>query len=491
MTKMPILTKSKYLTSLQCPKLLWTMFHDPGRIPPVDAAAQFIFDQGHAVGNLAKKLYPGGIDIPYDSFEESLKETRKLLRLRRPLFEAGVLAGDLYARVDILNPVTADAWDIIEVKSSTKVKDEHIPDAAFQKYCCMKNGISICKCFLMHINNGYEREGGLNVTEFFRLEDISDRVEGVVSSITAKVDEAFKVIKSKECSQPPIGEHCLRPYECPLREQCWSFLPQRNVFGLCRSGMKKKFDLFARGIHAIADIPDHVKLNEKQRIQKKCAADDRPYVSKKDVRAFLDSLEYPLYYLDFETFGPAVPPLDGTRPFQQIPFQFSLHVVPKEGAEAWHHSFLTDGGNDPRPLFLASLKKIIGTQGNVIVYNAAFEKGVLGELAKAFPEEEGWIDNVLRRIKDLLAPFRSFHYYHPDQNGSASLKCVLPALTGKSYEEMEISEGGEASRIFVERVFHRAPDDVRMQARQDLEDYCRLDTQAMIDIVGKLKELTA
>ncbi|MCK5015120.1 MAG: DUF2779 domain-containing protein, partial [Candidatus Omnitrophica bacterium] len=187
--------------------------------------------------------------------------------------------------------------------------------------------------------------------------------------------------------------------------------------------------------------------------------------------------------------SPSIPLYDGTRPYQRIVFQYSLHIVKEENGEVEHLSFLADGSSDPRLEFLVSLKAAIGDKGGVVVFNQAFEEGVLNELAATFPEHEGWIRNVIGRMVDLLDPFRAFHYYHPDQNGSASLKSVLPALTGQSYEGMNIQQGDEASRIFVNTFLKGRSLKGREEIRKDLEDYCCLDTQAMIDIVAKLKEI--
>ena len=211
-----LLTKSKYLTGLQCHKYLWISLNDKSKIPSTDSATQFVFDQGHEVGELAKKLFPRGINISYNSFKESVSETENLLSQRRPLFEASILSNELYSRVVILNPVDGDGWDIIEVKSTTSLKDEHIWDAAFQKYCCEKAGQKIRKCHLMHLNNEYERDGELDLNELFFIEDISDKVDGVYGEIPRKIKEMFETINLKNCPEVKIGMQCLGPYECPL-----------------------------------------------------------------------------------------------------------------------------------------------------------------------------------------------------------------------------------------------------------------------------------
>lgn len=482
-----LLSKSKYLTGLQCPKLLWLQINDPKKLPQVDLATQFIFDQGHLVGELAKKLFPGGIDVPNDGFMENIAATRKLLNERKPLFEAGILAGRIYSRVDILRPANGNQWDIIEVKSSTSVKEVNIQDVAFQRHCCESQGLPISHCYLAYINNRYTRDGEINPQELFKIDDITDLVEEAGHGIHDRVDNMCEDMAREKCPETGIGPHCKDPYECSLTE-CWDFLPEPNIFNLYYGG-KKCFELCGSGIFTVSEIPDSYKLNGKQSIQKTCEISGQPHVDREAINGFLITLQYPLYYLDFETIGPAVPLFDGTRPYQAVPFQFSLHVVNDEKASPEHFSFLAGSPDDPRPGFLSGLKKVLGDSGSIIVYNKGFEEGILKKLAKMFPEYNNWITGVRARLVDLLKPFRGFNYYHPQQKGSASIKRVLPALTGKSYDGMEISEGGEASIKFYTVTYGEVAEEERNKVRADLEEYCALDTEGMIWIVGKLKEL--
>ncbi len=208
------------------------------------------------------------------------------------------------------------------------------------------------------------------------------------------------------------------------------------------------------------------------------------------IKGFLASLEYPLYYMDFETISPAVPLFDGTRPYQNTPFQFSVHVVRDAKSKPEHYSFLAEGTQDPRPRLLEELQKSLGDSGSIIAYNKGFEEGILRDLGKAFPEYEDWINHVLNRMVDLLTPFRNFNYYHPSQKGSASLKSVLPAVTGKGYENLDIAEGMLASHKFEEVTYGEVSEEERNKVRSDLEKYCERDTEGMIWIVEKLFEFT-
>jgi len=482
-----LLSKSKYLAGLQCLKYLWIQFHEPERIPETDVVTQYIFDQGHLVGELAKKLFPGGIDIPYDDSIGNISKTKELLKERKPLYEAGILAGKIYSRIDILNPLNEYEWDIIEVKSSTSVKDVHIDDVSFQKYCCEMYGLKIRKCFLALINNKYVKNREINPHGLFDIHDITDKVIAVSEGIQNRIDIMLDTVKGSDCPEVSIGKYCREPYECPLVE-CWEFLPEDSIFTLYYGG-KKCSDLFNEGILTVTDIPDDYKMGEKQRIQQACIISGEPFVNKEGIGEFLSSLKYPLYFLDFETIGPAVPLFDGTQPYQDIPFQFSLHVINGEGAAPDHFSFLASGTDDPRPSVLTELKRLLGDTGSIVVYHQGFEEGVLKELALAFPEYENWVTQVCNRLVDLLTPFSNFYYYHPLQKGSASLKRVLPAITGQGYGGLEISEGQSASIAFLAVTYGDVSGEENQKVREDLIKYCGRDTEGMIWIVEKLRNL--
>jgi hypothetical protein len=482
-----LLTKSKYLAGLQCPKLLWVQFHEPERIPDTDAVTQYIFDQGHLVGELAKKLFPGSTDIPHDDFTANVNKTEELLKERIPLYEAGILSGEIYSRIDVLNPANENEWDIIEVKSSTFDKKVHIDDVSFQKYCCETHGLKIRKCFLALINNKYVKNGEIDPHGLFIIHDVTDRVIAVSEDIRDRIDTMLETVESTNCPEVSIGKYCREPYECPLVE-CWESLPEDSIFTLYYGG-KKCFDLFSEGILTVKDIPDSYKMGEKQHIQRACVISGEPFVNKEGIREFISSLKYPLYFLDFETIGPAVPLFDGTRPYQDTPFQFSLHVINSEDAVPDHFSFLASGPDDPRPSVLTELKRLLGDTGSIVVYNQGFEEGILKELALAFPEHDNWVTQVCDRLVDLLTPFSNFHYYHPQQKGSASLKRVLPAITGQSYGGLEISEGQSASIAFQTITYGDVSEEEKQKVREDLIRYCGQDTEGMIWIVEKLRNL--
>jgi hypothetical protein len=483
-----LLTKSNYLIGLQCPKYLWIKLNEEDKIPAYDAATLHKFDEGHLVDGLAKKFFPKGIDIPTEDFMVNIKKTKEFIAQGKLLFGAGILYNRIYSRLDILAPTKNDSWNIIEVKSSTKVKPEHFDDVSFQKYCCEKAGLKIGKCLLMHVNNEYIKQGEIDTNKFFSTEDITTEVDATIKGIEQRIDGMFEALDSSKCPDISISKKCDTPYECPLKECCWDFLPSGHVFELYYGGAKS-FKLFEEGIYSIRDIPANVSLTDRQKIQKDCGLTGKSHISKEGIKAFLDTLSYPVYYLDFETFDPCVPIFDGTKPYQKIPFQFSLHVVQDESDKAQHYYFLADNTDDPRPKFLSSLKNVLKDNGSIVVYNQFFEKNVLKELGEAHRDYKQWTDNVSGRIKDLLDIFKSFSYYHPNQRGSASIKNVLPVLAEKSYEAMEIGDGEDASLAFLEMAYGDIADERREKIRDDLKQYCCLDTEGMLLIVKKIKEL--
>ncbi|MFC1951489.1 DUF2779 domain-containing protein [Chloroflexota bacterium] len=484
---MKILSKTKYITGLQCPRLIWTEIHEPAKIPELDPVTQYVFDQGHIVGELAKRLFPDGIDISTEDFMGNISSTMDLLKERKPLFEAGILAGKLYSRVDILSPADEEEWDIVEVKSSTSVKGVHINDVAFQRYCCNQSRLNIRKCYLALINNRYVKGGEIDPEGLFNIHDITDQVKEASVGIQDKIDGIIEVISRETCPEMIIGPQCRDPYVCPLTE-CWDHLPEHNIFTLYCGG-KKSFEMYNCGIITVREIPDDYKLNGKQRIQRACVTGGEPHVDRKAINDFLSSLEYPLYYLDFETIGPAVPLFDGVRPYQDIPFQFSLHVVKDEFSHPEHFSFLAGDTDDPRPALLAELQKTIGNSGSIIAYNKGFEERILKDLAPAFPEYDNWIEQVCSRLVDLLVPFRNFDYYHPAQKGSASLKAVLPVITDRGYEDLNISDGQVASVTFLAVASGNIPEAEKVKVMDNLEKYCGRDTEGMIWIIDELREL--
>ncbi len=495
MRKKIILSKSKYLAGLQCFKYLWTYVNRPEELPQPDLATQFVFENGHKVGEKAKELYPEGIEVDYDrGYEKGISITKNLLKQRKTLFEPSIQYMHTFARADILEPVGRNEWDIIEVKSSTSVKDINIDDLSFQKYCYQGAGLHIRRCYLLYINRDYVKKGNIDPRAFFSRTDVSGLVEERYGGIRKRIEEMVAYVKRAHTDEVEIGPHCLKPYTCILKDRCWSDLPEGNVFSLYQNKSLANA-LYVSGIRSVSEIPVDGNLNEKQQIQVEAVKNDRPYVHKKALHQFLSKIRYPAYFFDFETFATAIPLFEGTRPYQNIPFQFSCHILEDRYKRPSHHYFLSEGRSDPREELLLNLKNIFKDKniGSVIVYYENFEKAILKELADYSLKDSGWIMEIIDKIVDLYAPFGSFFYYHPGQKGSASLKNVLPALTGMHYDMMQINNGQMASVSYLRSTFLR---DGKMDAaniemiRGNLLDYCALDTEGMIFILEKLFKIS-
>jgi len=498
MTKEPTyLTKTRYVNGLACGKWLWLSFNAPERLPKADESAQYRMDEGRQIGELARQRYPTGELLPVARPRESDRHSRKLLDDRIPLFEAGFVHpnGTCYARADVLLPVGKDEWDVVEVKSSGSVKEEHLHDVAFQRYCYNGAGLKIRRCSLLHINTKYQRSGKIDPTLLFQEEDITEAIDQVTPTVEPRIAGLLEIAKSAECPEFGRGEP-FHDDEAGVHEDdsVWKEHPGSDIQGLYRGG-RQAMELLESGVFRISDIPESVVLKGRQVIQHAAHTSGLVHVDRDRIAAFLGELSYPLHFLDFETFGTAIPLFDGARPYQQIPFQFSVHVVKAPGQKPIHHSYLSMESEDPRKRLLESLRKIIGPDGNLVAYNQSFEKRVLADLAALLPDHAGWVKEANERFVDLLIPFREFAYYNPAQGGSASLKEVLPAVTGKGYEEFAIANGSEASIAYLYATFgtpdgkRASPGEVE-ESRKALERYCGRDTEGMVWIVEKLAELS-
>ena len=487
-----MLSKSRYMAGLQCPKRLWYEVNARELVPGFGPATLAVFEQGHEVGRLAQRLYPGGVEIARDqrAWKSLVAATERVVRARKPVYEGAFTFDGGACRVDVLAPVEDGLWDLVEVKSTTQVKDEHVEDIAFQTWVLRGAGVPLRRSLLCHLDSGYVREGELELERLFALEDLTEEIEPVLARVPSQVRRLQET--AAQPAHPPIdiGPHCSAPYGCPLVSVCWSDVPDLSVHELVRGG-KKAWDLWQDGVVDLLRIPANVELTPLQAIQVAVARSGEPHVDPPALRGFLEDLEYPLHFLDFETYQLAIPPFDGTRPYQQIPFQFSLHVVEAAGAAARELAFLAESGSDPRPGFATALRDAIGPTGSIVVYNQSFEVARIRELVRDVPGAARGFEALVPRIVDLLEPFRKFHYLHPAQLGSASIKAVLPVLAGRGYEHLEIQEGDEASREFLRSLDPTTTPEERERIRAALLAYCGRDTEGMVEIVRALEALVA
>lgn len=486
---MPLLSKSKFMIGLQCPVWLWKSFHAKHELPPFDAATQAKFAVGHEVGALAQRLFPGGILIPTENFSGNLKLTQIHLERRVPLFEPGFLAEDLFARPDILVPVDDDEWDVYEVKSSTSAKPEHAYDLAFQKHVYEKAGLRIRNSYLVHLDNTFVKHGDIRPEELLKTDDLTEQVEERLQEVPGLIEEQWRTIRSPVCPKPALAGQCSPLYGCPVHDEMMGALPMGNVFELYYAKAKAS-EIYLSGVHELSLIPTDVRLNAKQQVQVDAARTGEPHIEAEKLREWLSRLTPPVHYLDFETEMHAIPRHDGTRPYQQVPVQFSLHIEREDGSVE-HKEFLHGERTDPRPAFAKALKEALGQEGSIITYNQSFETGRLKELAEALPEHQEWILKAIGRVEDLIIPFKEFWYYSPAQRGSCSLKATMPALLGKDhYAELEVHDGGTAQLEYQRITYTDVGEEERVRVRDNLLKYCCLDTEGMVWMVDALKCLS-
>ncbi|MCB9163579.1 MAG: DUF2779 domain-containing protein [Flavobacteriales bacterium] len=490
---MHLLSKSTYIRGRQCPKALWLYKHRRELMPPVDAAQQAVFDTGHQVGLLAQQLFPGGVDCspetPYD-FGPAIAATQAAIaRGERIIYEAAFLHEGVLAALDILVH-DADGWKAYEVKSSTGVKDTNIHDVALQCHVIEGNGIPLVDVSIVHLNNAYVRRGALDLQQLFAITRIKDAVDQERLSVPARIATLKQVLVGEEPAVP-IGPHCSAPFTCDFMAHCWAHVPGHGSVFEFSNARGKEWELYARGIHLLTDIPADETLTSKQRLQVEVARSGRPQVDRPALRRWLGELRYPLFHFDFETVMPAVPLFDGTRPYQQLPFQYSVHVQRAPGAEPQHREHLADATGDPRETLTLALIRDLEEEGDVLAYNASFEKQRLQELARDLPTHAPALQRIIARLKDLHTPFKAGWYVAPAMNGRTSIKVVLPALVPElSYADLAVQEGGTASLRFQQLFTGNYPGDVA-QLRQDLMAYCGRDTYAMVkvlEVLGRVVE---
>jgi CRISPR/Cas system-associated exonuclease Cas4 (RecB family) len=477
---MVLLTKSKYLNGLQCPRLLW--FSNKKLLPEFTLPDKHKFAQGHEFEEYVKQLYPEAVDLNNLEFKENIDKTKELIKENKTIFEAGFMVDNLFIRADLIKP-SKNGWELYEIKSTTQTKPQHIPDLAFQKYVCEKTGLKINKCFIIYLNKEYVKKGKINQEKLTLIEEVTEKVD-LIDDIETNAKLFLEIINQETEPGMNISKNCNKPYPCALKDQCWTTLPKNNVLHL--TNWRLYWKLLEDGIKDIKDIPEGTKLTVKDQIIKEAVDNNKIIISKEYIKHFLNELNYPLYYFDFETFDTAVPLFDNSKPYQKIPFQYSLHIQSKDNIE--HKEFLSDEG-DPRLALLEQMKKDLDGKGNIIVYYKSFEISVMKKLAEDFPEHKDWLEQAINRIVDLADPFGTFSYYNPSQKGSYSLKKVLPAITGKkSYSELEINNGGDASMLFF--YSHIKKDiDGKNKIRENLLKYCKLDTEGMVWIVDELNKL--
>ena len=486
---MRALSKSKILAFRQCAKRLWLEIHCPElREDSIETEAKF--EVGHKIGEIARKLFdPAGkgilIDLQKDGFEAAFARSMQLLTSSHPVFEAGFSSEGALAFADIMLPAHKAGrrgWRMIEVKSSTSVKEYHHDDIAIQAFVARAAGVPLASVALAHIDSAWVYPGGEKYQGLLKEKDLTDEAFGRSKEVKGWIADAQTTARKHIEPAIKTGAHCTTPYSCGFLDYCHGQEPQAKfpVAWLPRIQAKGLKSLINdEGVNDLRKIPDEL-LNERQRRVKIHTLSGKPYFDADGAAASLDGHSLPAYFMDFETIQFAIPIWKNTRPYQQIPFQFSVHRL-SPAAKVEHLSFLDLSGDDPSSHFAEALINACGKRGPIFVYNAGFETARINELAKCFQRLKQPLLAINARVVDLLKVAEQ-NYYHPSQEGSWSLKKILPAIAPDlSYDTLVgVQDGGMAMNAYLEAISHVTAETRKEEIGEQLLAYCKLDTTALL-----------
>ena len=485
------LSKSKYCKGIQCPKILWMEKNKPEEAENI--LPYTILSNGNRVGELAREYFGEYGLVEYDKNVLNMCEATKqyLSAGSVNIAEASFTIDGLYCAVDILHK-NGDGWDIVEVKSSTHVSPIYIDDMAFQYYVLTNCGINVKSIYNMHIDNTYIFHDKLDIHDLFTLEDYTQICKAKYYEVAKNINSIRQ--EAGKAAEPTIdiGPHCNSPYECAYKGYCWKHIPYPSIFDISRLAADKKFEFYKQGIITFEDVVDKgVCLNPKQSRQVEAALYQKPdEINRRAIESFLSTISYPLYHLDFETFQTPIPEWEGCKPYEQIPFQYSLHIEYEDG-RLEHKEFLAEAGKDPRRTLAERLCHDIPQNVCSLAYNMSFEKRIIRGLAALYPDLAMHLLNIHNNMKDLMSPFSQQAYYSDAMQGSYSIKYVLPALYPDNpeldYSNLEqVHHGQEASSAYLDLCNQRTEE--AAETRKNLLKYCGLDTYAMVKVLAKLRE---
>ena len=489
--KKTFLTKSKYCKGVQCPKILWLDKYKP--IISEDEKDESVFEEGRKVGELAKGLFGDYIDVLYNENLAVMVENTEILLQKKPnvITEASFSNDNNFCSIDILKN-DSDGVEIYEVKSSTKIKDIYLDDVSYQYFVLKGLGFNIKKVCIVYINKEYIRGKDLDIKQLFTIDDVTDEVLQKQDEIKSNIDSINIFMEACDEPEKEIGKHCFDPYSCAFWDYCTKNLPKPNVFDVSGMQNRTKFKKYREGKISFEDLQNE-DINPKYLEQIDFELNDcEAKINVDAIRDVLDSLKYPLYFIDYETCQYAIPEYENTKPYQQIPFQYSLHILREENGVFEHREFLADVDDEnPIRTFAESMIEDMPEDGSVIVYNKGFEASRNREIGEMFPDLKGEMERFNENMVDLMVPFRNRDYYTKEMNGSYSIKYVLPALYPDDpeldYKNLDlIHNGGEASDAFLtlkDKTF-----DEQKKIRKSLLEYCKLDTLAMVKIWEKFRE---
>lgn len=489
------LSKSEYMMFLRHPAWLWLKKHDKSKLPEPDANLQAIFDAGIEFEQYAEKRFPDGVRVGFDSYEEYLSMPERTKQAldggAKVIFQGRFEAGNITCICDVIDRVEKNTVNLYEIKSSTKVKPEHYPDLAFQMVVLESAGLKVRNIGLIHVNNQYVREGKIDPVKLSAVTDITKDVRDKIKETESNIQEALSIVNLP--NPPDLSPRYAKLGSLNEWMEIYKSLGNKvdkySIYNLIAPGTKRIGELEDLGISLIKDIPDDFKLTPKQQAQVIATKRDEQIINKENIKVFLENLKYPLYFLDYETAMSTIPLYDGTKPYQQIPFQYSLHIVEKPGIEAIHKEYLHRDNSSPVPLLLEKLKKDLGPKGSVIVWYKSFETKRNEEMAEMLPAYKKFLDGVNDRVIDLMEPFSNGWFVDKDFLGSSSIKNVLPVLVPDfKYEDLDIQEGASAQRLWMEEILKEKGNTDKEKLLNSLIEYCKRDTLAMVKIWEVLQD---
>lgn len=489
------LSKSRYCKARQCKKIIWLKKYKPEYA--IQKARDIVLENGTKVGQLAKGLFGKYENIDFnENLNIMIDQTKKLLKNKPNIItEASFNYNNNFCSVDILKN-DIDGVEIYEVKSSTEISDIYLDDVSYQYYILNNLEFNIKKACIVYINNKYVKQGNLELNKLFNIEDVTEIAKSKQQEIENNIYELNKYMEEHMDNEPKddIGIKCFKPYECEFWEYCTRNLPKPNVFDI-KGGMHldKKFEKYYDGKISFNDLQNE-NINPKYLEQIDFELNNlQPKIDKDYIKEIIKALNYPLYFLDYETYQVAIPEIDGTSPYQQLPFQYSLHIIKEEGAAIEHKEFLAEiEDKDFIRHFAENLIKDIPDNGSVIIYNRAFEPARNREIAEMYPDLKDELERINCNMIDFLEPFKQRKYYTKEMQGSASIKYVLPALYQKDseldYHNLPVVHNGEeASEAFLS--LKGKSKEKQKEIRNGLLVYCQLDTYAMVKIWMKFKQI--
>lgn len=485
-----LLSKSTFLRGLQCSKSLYLYKNFIQLRDQPSSEQKAIFNRGNKVGLLAQRFFPGGVDATpskrSDNIAAVLRTQQLLAEGVEVIYEAAFQQEGVLAILDILVKKEG-LWYAYEVKSSTKISQTYLIDAALQYWVISNSGLPLADFSMMIINNQYVRNGEVNIQQLFTVKSVKEAILKNQAFIKEKIDASLQVVSSSQMPQIGIGEHCFIPYGCDFMGTCWKHVPPNSVFEITGIPKVEQFNLYQAGYTTVPEIPANNALDKNANIHIRALKANKILIDQQGINSFLSTIRYPVFFMDFESFMPAIPIYDKTKPYQHIPFQYSLHYKAAKDAPLQHMEFLAEQGFDPRKFFLDSLLTHTSAEGSILVYDALMERNILNGLKKDFPAYAYEIDSRLARIIDLVQPFQERYYYHPAMKNSVSIKNVLPALVPElNYSNLMIGSGSIAMTVF--ELLQTETDMFKIiEIREQLLAYCKMDTLAMVKIFEVLE----